>query len=166
MKEYYPAPLIKMPRWLETIVQFVLFLIMVVVFHKLGLRGLNHEVNNIDYIVSFVLFTLYKLLGTFTAVDLIQIDYSSKQISFDYWFLYFIKKRTLIKFEDLDFKCRNDIILLGGSYGLYIYNNKKLRIKLNRMNGWKDQQIDSLTEDLLSIKQPSQPLRKRKTIYD
>jgi hypothetical protein len=166
MKEYCPAPLIKMPRWLETIVQFFLFLIMVVVFHKLGLRGLSHEVNNIDYIVSFVLFSLYKLLGTFTAVDLVQIDYSKKQICFKHWFLYFIKKQTLIKFEDLDFKCRNDIILLGGSYGLYIYKNKKLRIKLNRMNGWKDQQINSLIEDLLSIKQPSQPLRKRKTIYD
>lgn len=166
MKEYFPTPLVKIPRWLETILQFFLFLIMVVVFHKLGLRGLSDEVNNIDYLVSFVLFSLYKLLGTFTAVDLIQIDYSSKQISFDYWFLYFIKKQTLIKFEDLDFKCRNDNILLGGSYGLYIYNNKKLKIKLNRMNGWKDQQINSLIVDLLSIKQPSQPLRKRKTIYD
>ncbi|MBL7903744.1 MAG: hypothetical protein JNL22_01855 [Bacteroidales bacterium] len=166
MKEYFPAPLLKIPRWLETIIQFFLFLIIVVAFHKLGLRGLSQEISNIEFIISIIIFSIYKVFGTFTAVDLITIDYFNKQIRFEYWFMYFIKKHTLIKFEDLDFKFRNDILLLGGTYGLYIFNGRKLKIKLNRMNGWKDQQIDSLIDDLLTIKQPSQPIIKRKTIFD
>lgn len=166
MKEYSPTPILKMPRWLETIIHFFLFLIIVVVFHKLGLRGLSQEISNIELIVIIIIFSIYKLFGTLTAVDLVTIDYSTKQIRFEYWFMYFIKKRTLIKFEDLDFKCKNDILLFGGSYGLYIFNGRKLKIKLNRMNGWKDQQIDSLIHDLLSIKQPSRPLNKRKAISD
>jgi hypothetical protein len=94
---------------------------------------------------------LYKVLGTHTAVDLIEIDYENKRVQFVYWLFYFYKKTLTIKFEELSYKNSSDITILGGSLAIRIYQNKKLKIKLNRRNGWKDKQIDEINKELLLI---------------
>lgn len=160
MKNFKPKPIINVPRWLETIIQCSIFLIVIYVVHYSGLDKIIKDIDLFNFtrskyisiIIILLLYYLYKVLGTHTAVDLIEIDYENKKIVFVYWLFYFFKKTLTINFEELTYKNRNDITILGGSLSIRIYQNKKLKIKLNRRNGWKDGQIDEIISELLSIK--------------
>lgn len=161
MKEYRPIQLINLPRWIEAIIQYFFFLALIIIFKKLGIKNLPASTSSFEIVVTVLLFLAYKVLGTYTAVDLIIIDQKNQQIEFSYWFFYMVKKKLIINFDELNYKNRNEILLLGGSMGLYIYKKESLKIKINRRNGWKDQQIDSITDYLLTIKDPLTPIKKR-----
>lgn len=104
---------------------------------------------------------MFKILGTHTAVDLIEIDYENMDVKFVYYYLYFNKRKLTIKFNELSYKNKNFITILGGEFALLIYQNKKLKIKLNSRNGWKDGQIDEITEEFVKIKPPLRKLLER-----
>jgi hypothetical protein len=160
MKQFKPKPFINVPRWLETIIQCGIFLIVIYAVHFSGLDKIIKDIDLFNYtrskyvsiIIILLLYYLYKVLGTHTAVDLIEVDYENKKIVFVYWLFYFYKKTLTINFEELTYKNRNDITILGGSLSIRIYQNKKLKIKINRRNGWKDTQIDEIISELLLIK--------------
>lgn len=130
----------------------------------MGIGNLSDSANSesgINIVVTLILFIAYKILGTFTAVDLIIIDSQNRSLQFDYWLFYLFKKKLIITFDELNYKKRNDILLIGGSMGIYFYKEKRLKIKLNRRNGWNDHQIDSIIQDLLKIKEPLTPIKRR-----
>lgn len=158
MKEYYPSSLLKVPRWTETVLQCGIFVLVALVLHKTHLDSIVFNVviftNDIRTVMFiFFVFYVYKVLGTHTAVDHVKIDYQLQEITFNYWLFYFIKKTVRIRFPELSIKNRNDILLLGGSEGLYIYQNGRLKIKLNTRNGWKKEQMKQLSIELKSILQ-------------
>ena len=134
-------------------------------FVMIGIREVGNGANLNDLWISFLVFLLYKILGTHTAVDLIVINEEKKQLEFSYWLFYFYKTSIAISFEDLGYKNRNDILIFGGSMGLYFFKNEKLKIKINRRNGWKDRQIDLLIEQLIAIKEPLKPLKRRTSLF-
>jgi len=171
MKEFRPNYWLNLPRWLETILQCGTFILILWFIKLLKIDEYIFDTSisiNVKWLVIYILiYFAYKILGTYTAVDLISVDYDQRNVIIHYWLFYIFKRKLNIKFEELSFKNRNDIFLfLGGSLALLLYKNGKLKIKLNKRNGWKDQQIDMLTEDLLAIKQPLRTLRKRRSIYD
>lgn len=127
------------------------------------------EIKNTDFLnftgsryssvlIILLMYYSFKVLGTHTAIDLLEIDYENKEIRFVYWLFYFYKKKLTISYEELSYKNRNDILILGGSLSLRIYQNEKYKIKLNRRNGWKDKQIDEITSEFLIIKPPKRQL--------
>lgn len=159
-KNYKPLPLINLPRWLETIIQGGGFLTSLYLIHllKLDLLFKGGDIFNIanskllTVIFYLSIFFIIKVLGTFTAVDFIEIDYEENNIIFDYWLFYFNRKRLTIKFSDFSYKTGYDISIIGGSFYLKIYQKNKLKIKLNKRNGWKKDQIDDVYSRLKSIK--------------
>ncbi len=161
-KVFKPEPLIDLPRWLETIFQCFLFLTIVFLIHLLRLDAIfkGGDIFNIanskfwTVLFYFILYYLYKLLGTHTAVDLIEFDYSENTIHLEYWLFYFYRKRLVIKFEDLSFKTGFDISIVGGSFLIKIYQKHKLKIKINKRNGWKKKQIKEIYSILKIIKNP------------
>jgi hypothetical protein len=169
IKEFKPKPMINVPRWLETILQCCVFVIIIFFIHFFGFDKTIKDIdlfnftssNYVSVIILIILYYLYKLLGTHTATDLIEIDYDNKKVKFVYWLFYAYQKTLTIKFEEFSYKIKSDITILGGSLAIRIYQNKKLKIKLNRRNGWKDKQIDEITKDFLFIKPPSQPMTEK-----
>jgi hypothetical protein len=163
MKKFIPSPKINVPRWLETIIQCCLFLAIISFVHYFGLDKIIMDTDLFNYtrskvlsiLITLLLYYFYKVLGTHTAVDLIEIDFENKNVIFVYWLFYFKKKTLKIKFEELSYKRRNDITILGGSLSVRIYQNGKFKIKLNSRNGWKDKQIDEIIAEFLLIKPPT-----------
>jgi len=169
MKKFNPKPKINVPRWLETIIQCCLFIIVIYLVHYLGLDKIIKNIDLFNFtrskissiLIILLVYYSYKVLGTHTAVDLIEFDYENKNVIFVYWLFYFYKKTLKIKFEELSYKNRNDITILGGSLSIRIYQNEKFKIKLNSRNGWKDKQIDEVTSELFTIKPPIRKLIER-----
>jgi len=89
-----------------------------------------------------------------------EIDYEKRTVKVVYWLFYFNKKKITIGFEELTYKNRNDMPIMGG-FSLRIYQNEKYRIKLNSRNGWKNKQIDEITSEFLMIKPPLKIIIRR-----
>lgn len=170
MKKFKANPIINVPRWLETIIHCILFLLALLVVHYTGIGAgveltdiLNFAGSGYSTILLYVLvFYFFKLIGNHTAVDSLEIDYNNKNMKVVYWLFYFYRRELTISFEELSYKNRNDILIMGG-YSLRIYQNSSFRIKLNSRNGWKNKQIDEITTELLMIKPPLKKLIKRPT---
>ncbi|RLD37267.1 MAG: hypothetical protein DRI74_07185 [Bacteroidetes bacterium] len=102
-----------------------------------------------------IIYFLYKVLGTHTAVDFIEFNYDENTIIFDYWLFYFYRKRLAIKFSDFSYKTGYDISIVGGSFFIKIIQNNKFKIKVNKRNGWKKKQIKEIYYRLKLIKSTS-----------
>jgi hypothetical protein len=159
MKKFEPKPLIHAPRWLETLIQCCIFGIVIIIVHYLGLdrviKGtdllLYTKSRYLSIFILILIYYVYKVLGTHTAVDLIIIDFENKKVVFEYWLFYFCKRTLTIEFKELRYKLKNDITILGGSLSIRIFQNNNFKIKLNRRNGWKDKQIDEIASEFLTI---------------
>jgi len=171
MMKFVPKPKIKLARWIETIIQCNLFLLTIAIVHFLGLDMATRHTDcfNItdsrllSILIILLLYYLFKVLGTHTAVDLIEINYDSLEITFVYWLFYFYKQTLIIQFEELSFKNRNSIFMHGAGLSLLVYRNKKLKIKLNNRNGWTSRQVKEITTELNSIKPPIKKLIEQET---
>jgi len=162
-KVFKAEPLINLPRWLETIIQCFVFLTIVYLIHLLRLDVFfkGGEIFNIAnskfWTILFYLLIcyFYKVIGTCTAIDLIEFNYEENTISFEYWLFYFYKKRLVLNLSDLSFKTGYDISIVGGSFFIKIYQNYKFKIKVNKRNGWKKKQIKEIYSNLKLLKNPS-----------
>lgn len=158
MKEFYPSRLLKYPRWIETVLQCSTFVLIIMVLHISNLDSIIFNVtlftaDSGTVIFIFFMFYAYKILGTHTAVDYVKIDYQLQEVTFTYWLFYFLKKTVKIRFTELSIKNKNVILLLGGAEGLYVYQNERLKIKLNKRNGWKKDQIEQMSDAFKNISQ-------------
>jgi hypothetical protein len=166
MKEYRPDFLKSLPRWFFAFIQFIIFLFALFVVDLLKLDSYLFNtpiVLDVWWILFFsILFWTYKLLGTFTAIDNVIIDFENGVVTIKYWKYYIFRRILEIKFSELSYKNKyNTLLYFGGSLAILIYKNTKLKIKLNRSNGWKDKQVDEIIKDLLLIKPSIRPLVKR-----
>jgi hypothetical protein len=166
MKEYRPDFLKSIPRWSLAFIQYFLFLFALFIVDLLKLDTYlfnNPIVLDVWWILFFsLMFWTYKLLGTYTAIDNVNIDFENGVLIIKYWKYYVIRKVLEIKFSELSFKNKyNSLLYFGGSLAILIYKNDKLKIKLNRRNGWKDKQVAEIIKDLLLIKPPIRPIVKR-----
>lgn len=168
MKWFKANPIINVPRWLETIIHFILFLLFLLVVHYTGI-GKGIEISDIlnftgsgysSILLAFLVFFIFKLIGNNSAIDSLEIDYENKKVKVVYWLFYFYKKKLTIGFEELSYKNRNDMPIMGG-FSLRLYQNEKYKIKLNSRNGWKNKQIDEITSEFLMIKPPLKIITRR-----
>ena len=170
MKKFKANPIINVPRWLETIIHCILFLLFLLIVKYIGLDTRIEKMDILNFtgsryssiLLIFLVFYSFKLIGNHTAVDSLEIDYNNKNMKVVYWLFYFYRRELTISFEELSYKNRNDILIMGG-FSLRIYQNSSFRIKLNSRNGWKNKQIDEITTELLMIKPPLKKLIKRPT---
>jgi len=157
-KKYKPEPWIPFSRPIEMIIQFPFFFLIILAGD--WIKDVERFSLVSDLLIALTLFLAYKFLGTFSSVDLITFDFENKKISIIYWFLNFFKKEITIDFENLTFKNKHNITIIG-DYSIYFYENENLKIKLNERNGWKGEQLDEILEDLKSIKEPLKTLVPR-----
>lgn len=170
MKKFKANPIINVPRWLETIIHCILFLLFLLIVKYIGLDTRIEKMDILNFtgsryssiLLIFLVFYSYKLIGNNNAIDSLEIDYENKTVNVDYWQFYFFKRKLTIGFEELSYKNRNEMFIMGG-FSLRIYQNDKFRIKFNSRNGWKNKQIDEITTELLMIKPPLKKLIKRPT---
>ena len=170
MKKYLANPLINVPRWLETVIHCILFLLALLLGNFIGV---NKGIEFSDFVnftesgyklifLDLLLFYSMKLLGNHTAVDSVVIDNENRNVKAEYWLYYLIKRRITIGFDEMSFKNKNDNLIMGG-FSLRLYQNGKHVIKLNSRNGWRSRQIDEIISELVKIKPPIKPLVERPT---
>ncbi|HOF16648.1 MAG TPA: hypothetical protein PLF32_02425 [Bacteroidales bacterium] len=104
--------------------------------------------------VSFTLILLSEIWTTYTPVELIIIDEEKQKINITYYLFYFFKKETAISFESLNYLAINTSKLMC-SIDLLFYKDKKLKVKISNVFGWRKNQIIEIFDYLHIIKAPS-----------
>lgn len=168
MKRFKANPIINLPRWLETIIHCILFLLFLLIAKYIGLDARFEKMDILNFtgssyssvLLIFLVFYSYKLLGNSSAIDSMEIDNENKNITVVYWQFYVFKRKLTIEFEELSYKNKNDMPIMGG-FSLRLYQNEKYKIKLNSRNGWKNKQIDEITSEFLMIKPPLKIITRR-----
>lgn len=168
MKKFKANPIINAPRWLETIIHCILFLLILFIAKYIGLDTDIEKMDILNFtgsryssvLLIFLVFYSYKLLANSSAIDSLEIDHENKNVKVVYWQFYVLKRKLTIGFEELSYKNRNDMPIIGG-FSLRIYQNEKYRYKLNSRNGWKNIQIDEITSEFLMIKPPLKVIIRR-----
>jgi hypothetical protein len=158
LKEFSPKKAINLPRWLETMVQCILFTFLAFVFSffrldlLIGKNSIFFFSNRFHWemiLFHLVLYYIYKIISTFTAVDKVVIDNSKQEVRIDYWLFYIIKKKKTIKFSEFSFLVKHDFYLTYKA--IKIYQNNKYKIKLNAGNSWKKEQVEEIINAFLEI---------------
>ena len=143
--------------WLILMSQSLIFIALIGIIPLLGLDtillGFSLLGNGLIFFVVefFLIFFLYKNMVTYSLVERVIIDDSKEEIIIVFWLIYFIKKKIVIKYEELSFRAQIDGMLWGYSLSLRIFKNDNYRIKINAKNGWTEDQIKNIYNRFLSI---------------
>ena len=154
---YEPKLKSKFPRWIIILFQCFVFIVLVGVIPCLQLDLILFQYslfeNGFTYFVVefFIIFFLYKNMITFSPVDRFIIDDSKSEIIIIYWLMYFIKRKLVVKYDELSFRAQMSGALWGNSLSISIFKNKNYKIKLNARNGWTEEQVQKIYEYLLLI---------------
>jgi hypothetical protein len=154
---FYPNRFVPGPRYIELIIQALLFLaaIWVISYTKIdsiffsqsfiGKNQLNSS------LFTIILFLAYKFALTHTVVDKLEICSEEKLIKIEYYLFHTFKRKIAIKYADISFFYREDSLHFGGSVGIRIFNKNKFKVKLNSKNGWKNTQIENIIQEFMII---------------
>jgi hypothetical protein len=154
---FSPNRFIPGPRPVELIIQSILFLVVIWVVSSINIDIVLFGQSFIgkspisSSIFTLILFMLYKLASTTTAVDKLEICNNERLIKIEYFLFHVFKRNVAIKFEDFLFYYREDLLFFGASTGIRIYSKNKFKVKLNARNGWKKEQIEQIIQEFLII---------------
>ena len=154
---FYPNRFIPGPRYIELMVQTLLFLIVIWVISYMKIDSLlfsqsfirHNQINS--SLFTIILFFAYKFALTHTVVDKLEIYNDEKLIRIEYYLFNIVKRSIAIKYEDFSFFFREDLLHFGGSTGIRIFCKDKFKVKLNARNGWKKEQIQQILQEFLTI---------------
>lgn len=160
VREYKPSRIIGGPRWVELIIQALLFICVLVFFSYIGIdallgsRSFFFKAKGFDWgmiLYLWILFYCYKVATNHTAIDSIVINHNKRLITFSYCLFYFIRKEKKVNFNELSFRTSDDLLFFGASTSIRVFQNDKYKIKLNPRNGWVKEQVDEILKEFLVI---------------
>ncbi|HBG70622.1 MAG: hypothetical protein A2W93_09635 [Bacteroidetes bacterium GWF2_43_63] len=156
MKEYSPKRRFNLPLWIRVIIQAALFASFIVFLHLLKVdelmgRGVSFKSNWLLWILAILGYYIYKIQVNSTPVSYLKFDYEHKELLITFRFLYLIKKRIIFKFGSFTYRVRKDGLFFGASESIRLYQNNRLKVKLNPKNGWTKGQIEEIIAEVKQI---------------
>lgn len=154
---YYPNRFIAGSRLIELLTQTLIFLAATwawsllkfdLLFFGSSLTESNPLLFSITGAISFI---VYKFLSTHTVVDKLEICCKEELIKIEYYLFHTINQKIAVKYEDLSFYYRDDLLHFGGSTGIRVFDKNKFKVKLNAKNSWKKEQIEQIIQEFLNI---------------
>lgn len=144
-------------RNIDFVIKLILINILVFAMIKFGIfdiininKSYYKQINDQSFIL-YILFTsiyfIYNLwINGLRILDIVEIDYENRMISFDYRYMLIINRKLIRNFDKIRVKGsinRLDFIIDSNSYKIHLISNK---------NGWKDELIDDLKNELGKMK--------------
>lgn len=157
IRNFRPDRYFGFPTWLSLILQMIIvsaFITAILFGKEYGenqMQTISFYKLGFSFILVCLFFYLYKVLSTFSPVDEVTFDFDKKTVRITVWYFYVVKRTVVIDYQKLSYIHVMDAVLSGASKSIRLYDNGKIKVKLNSRNGWSKNQIEEIASIIVGF---------------